>query len=502
MKYLVGIDAGSSSCKVCVFDTEGNCVGKAVREYPNYYPQPGMVEEDGEEMVLEIIQACKTAVEKANASGEDVLAVAFSTQGGPLALMDSEEKLMGNFISWQDLRGFMVAEELMGTMDPHRYYEISGLACSPSNPFTKLLWMRKFDPNFQSAVRYVTFQEYFLKRFGADEYVMDEMSCERIGLGSPENHDFSEELLNAFQFDRSKFGKVVKAGTIVGTVRPDIAELTGFSTKTLLCVGSQDSSCDSFGVGVLKEGDCSILLGTMGSLTVVKDQPVRVKNEAFVVNSNGGIGNWRIDGLSFTASSCYKWFRDTLCSAEVGIQKSSGIDAYDMINHEVAQSIPGANGITFMSTLQGGPTVYYNLNAKGAFTGITMHTSKGDLARAVMEGICYEMRSIIDYLESEGVTFNNLKLIGGATRSPLWCQMMSDITQKPLFISKNPETGCLGAAMYAGIGSGVFRDAEDAVSKCVRLSTVYAPSFDTKDAYEEGYQRYMKLIQTLNTHFY
>ena len=99
MKYLVGIDAGSSSCKACVFDTEGNCVGKAVREYHNYYPQPGMVEEDGEEMVLEIIQACKTAVEKANASGEDVLAVAFSTQGGPLALMDSEEKLMGNFIS-------------------------------------------------------------------------------------------------------------------------------------------------------------------------------------------------------------------------------------------------------------------------------------------------------------------------------------------------------------------------------------------------------------------
>lgn len=97
MKYLVGIDAGSSSCKVGVFDTEGNCVGMAVREYPNYYPQPGMVEQDGEEMVLEIIQACKTAIEKANANGEDVLAVAFSTQGGPLALMDSDEKTDGQF---------------------------------------------------------------------------------------------------------------------------------------------------------------------------------------------------------------------------------------------------------------------------------------------------------------------------------------------------------------------------------------------------------------------
>ena len=163
--------------------------------------------------------------------------------------------------------------------------------------------------------------------------------------------------------------------------------------------------------------------------------------------------------------------------------KEQGEDPYDLINKQIATSPIGANGITFLSFLQGAGGARINGKARGTFVGMTLGTRKADMARAVMEGICYEMYDIIRAEEDSGIKIDKIRLAGGAAKSPLWCQMMADIFKHPIQILENGEAGCLGAALYAGVGVGAYKDCHEA-AKVARTTKEYTPNPDNYAAYD------------------
>ena len=297
---------------------------------------------------------------------------------------------------------------------------ITGSPFSPINPITKHLWLRKFEPeNFYNADHFVTMQEFFLREFGAEENITDESSCGREGLSETDKHRYSERIFEIFDFDLSKRARVVPGGTPICKIPPHIAEKTGLSTRTLLCMGALDQNSSHFGAGIIREGDACIVLGTFGACYVVSDKPVREPHGALIVKSNTGMSNWTLEGMSFACASSFKWFRDTFGELEKATQGLTGVDAYDLITHQIAQSQPGANGVTFLNYLQGATNARANPAAKGVFAGMTLATTRPDMARAVMEGICYEMKEIINLEENCGVKVTNVRIAGGGTKSPL-----------------------------------------------------------------------------------
>jgi xylulokinase len=207
--------------------------------------------------------------------------------------------------------------------------------------------------------------------------------------------------------------------------------------------------------------------------------------------------------MTNTGASSFRWFRDELCSMEVATAKLMHIDPYNVITATAQNSKPGANGVTALTCFQGSHTRIKNEKARGAFFGINLGTTKADLAQAILEGICYEMKDILKMNEAlYGKEAKIIRLCGGVAKSPYWCQMFADVFEKPIELTEVTELGCLGAAMCAGIGAGLFKDTTDAVKKCVHVKETYTPNPEAAAVYREGFDKWFECLKVVNAEIY
>ena len=499
-KYLVGIDEGTTGCKTCIFDFDGNLIAYDYREYPSYYPHAGWVEQTAEDITPALYDSCKAAVTKSGVDKNDIVALGISSQGSVIGLLDKDGKLLRPFVGWQDLRGGQKEFDWITDRIPRdKFYSITGDPLGSVFSIAKLVWLKQNEPeNWEKTAMFSTNQDYFLKVFGAEDYWTDLSSSSREGMGDVNNNAWSVELHDMLGISMDKRAKVVpEPGKVVGKIPKDIAEKTGLAEGTLLCMGAHDQNCNTFGAGAIDDGTCVMVMGTFGSSFVVSDKPIRDPNRKLVVKGNHGVGNFTIEAFSATAASSYRWYRDTFCDLENAAGKLLHENTYNLINPQIDRVPPGANDVVFLPYLQGASGARLNVNARGAFVGMTLGTTKADMARAVMEGICYEMNDILLAEAAAGIDIKAIRLTGGAANSPLWCQICADIYQKPIQLLHSPETGCMGAALYAGVGAGVYKDCREA-AKVVRIVKEFEPNKENFPAYEASFRKFTDTYEALN----
>ncbi|MCI8327878.1 MAG: carbohydrate kinase, partial [Lachnospiraceae bacterium] len=250
--------------------------------------------------------------------------------------------------------------------------------------------------------------------------------------------------------------------------------------------------------GLVKDGSAVAVIGTYGSTYVALDKSMRDPNKVLIFKGNSGPENFTFEAASIASASSYRWYRDVFCDLEVAAGKVVGEDPYELINQQIETVAPGANGITFLPYLQGagsGPRA--DIYARGCILNASLGTTKAEIARAIMEGITYEMRDNIEAIKRVGIELNDLRIVGGGTKAPLWCQMQADIYKQSVSVLQTSETGCLGAAIYAGVGVGIYKDYEDASEKAVRVKEIYHPNPENYAAYDEGYKRYCVAYESL-----
>ena len=256
----------------------------------------------------------------------------------------------------------------------------------------------------------------------------------------------------------------------------------------MLCVGAMDQNCSTMGGGLVRDGSAVSVIGTYGAVYVASEKSVRDPERILIVKNNSGPENYTIEAASIASASCYRWFRDTLGPLEVAMAKEFGElgNAYHLLNRQIDSVAPGANGITFLPYLQGADPY-----ARGCFLGLSLGTTKAEMARAVMEGITLEMRDNFEAIRKMGIVVNEIRAVGGATNSAVWSQMQADMYKVPVSVLEVPETGCLGAALYAGVGLGVYKDLDEAVKRAVRVKARYEPNPDNFDCYDKAYVRFV-----------
>lgn len=499
-KYLVGLDGGTTGCKTCIFDLEGNLVGSDYREYPCYYPKPGWVEQIPEDLLPAFYDSIKAAITKSEINPNDIIGFGFSSQGSVIGLLDENGELIRPFVGWQDLRGEDGGVDyLLERMPRSEIYKITGDPVGTVFSNSKLAWLKLNEPeNWEKTALFSTHQDYFLKQFGADGYYTDFSSASREGMMDIDKQCWSKELHDMLEIPLSKRAEIVKEpGKVVGKIGQEVSEKTGLPVGTPICMGAHDQNCCTFGAGAVEDGTATLVMGTFGSCFIVSDKSIRDPKERLIVKGNHGVGNYTIEAFSNTAASSYRWYRDVFCDYEKQLAKEQGKDPYDLINEQIATSPIGANGVTFLSYLQGASGSRINGNARGTFIGMTLGTTKADVARAVMEGICYEMYDIIRAEMEAGIELNGIRLTGGAAKSPLWCQMMADIFKQPIHILQTSETGCLGAALYAGVGVGAYKDVKEAASM-VHITKTYEPNPDNYEAYDAAYKKFIQVYEALD----
>lgn len=504
MKYFMGVDEGTTGCKACLVDETGVPVSISYREYPCYYPQPGWVEQDIKEITECIFSASREAVVKSHVDPRDIVGVSHSNQGITMVLLDeNDEPVMPHTIGWQDLRHVEMLDELKMKVDLDQFWRISGMEyCTYNTPV--LLWLQKNKPDVWKRVRRIcSHQDYFLKQYGAAGYFIDEGSANMLGMVRVEDTEWDDRLLAVYGVTRDMLPEIVhKPGQVLGHVSAAVSQKMGLPVGCAVCQGGLDMNCCTIGAGALDSGTEMLVMGTAGISILISDVFKLDPRRRLTMRSNPGLGNWQYMIMTNTGASAFRWFRDAICSMEVATSKLIGADPYDLITASAAQSRPGANGVTALTCIQGAHTRKKNEKARGGFLGVSLGTTKADLAEAILEGICFEMRDILDMKEALAGKIKNIRLGGGVAKSPMWCQMFADVFQKPVEVTEVQEMGCLGAAMCAGIGAGLFKNPTDAIVKCVRLKRAYVPNAALADQYNESFNRWQRAYSVANAQIY
>ena len=504
-KYLVGIDEGTTGCKTCIFDFEGNIVGTDYREYPSYFPGPGRVEQKASDITPNLFDSCKQAIKNSGIDPQEIVALGLSSQGGVIGLLDENGDLVRDFVGWQDIRGQQPEfDEILSKISHDEYYGITGDPLGFTLSAAKLIWLKNNEPeNWAKTALFSTHQDYFLKQFGADGYYTDLSSASRESCCDVNNHCWSQKMLDVFEIRPDQRAELTTdPGRVVGHISPEISEKTGLPVGCNICVGAHDQNCCSFGGGAVDDGTAVMVIGTFGSCFVVSDKPIRDPNKKLIVKGNHGVGNWTIEAFSNTAASSFRWYRDTFCDLERAAGAVCKENPYNLITRQMEDIPVGSRGVTFLPFLQGAAGSRGNANAKGTFLGMDLGTTKADMARSVLEGICFEMYDIVRAELAADIEVKAIRLTGGAAKSPFWCQMLADVTQCPIQLLQTSETGCLGAALYAGIGSGIYKDCQDAVTRAVKITQEFTPNPDNKDAYMEAFTRWCDAYDALDGRFY
>ncbi len=494
--YLAGVDVGTTGVRCALFDLEGTQVASEYREYGARYPKPGWVEQDLDDLIAKTMEACATTIARSRIPPEQILSVAFSTQRSVTCPVLDDGRAVRPAISWQDARTGAQVEQMRALVDPAEYYATAGLPLGTTWIITKYLWMRANEPEQLARVhKILQVQDIMLRAFGADGFYTDLSDMAFYGVWDVREAAWNRKLLDLFGVNESLFGLPTRSGTRVGAITAAVSARTGFKTGTPVCVGAGDQNCAVIGMGAIRGGIGTVTLGTAGLAILSVDKPVPGFGGMMVTN-HVLPAMWEVEGLSNAAAASYRWWRDLLGEQELSAQHPAG-SAYARLDELAAQSAPGAKGLLYLPYLATAGTPHWNPNARAAFIGMSLSHGRSEMTRAVMEGVCLEIRDMTERWLAQGMPLEVLRIGGGATKSRLWNQIQADVYGRPVQTLKENETTALGAAILAGVGAGVFASVNEGVEAIVRVGAEIQPDPGRHRMYDDLYAAYAKAYQGL-----
>lgn len=489
---LVGIDVGTTGSKAIVTDSEGHILGSGYKEYTCTYPNPNWVEQKASDLMTGAFTACSEAIKASGVTPSDIKAISFSAQRATFGLMDNSNNIINDCLYvWQDNRAASIMGELQEKMDPVKLYNIGGQPVTPTFTLEKLLWIQKYQPELLEKTKtLIMIPGLAAYAFGADELTADQANACCSSLLDIHTGTWSTEIITTYGLDKNIFPEVVKPGTVIGKVSAKAAKASGLSEGTLIVSGSGDNQCGALGAGVTKEGEASMSLGTSGVLVVGTEKPL-LKDDMALMVANALVENlYEAEAIQLGAASSYRWLRDTLCQSEVTRGQAINQDPFTLMEEHVVKSPPGANGTVFLPYLSGAGYPTWESSFAGSFHGIRFNTTRSDMVRSVMEGITLESKDMYESLKDSGVKIDVLTIIGGATKSPTWRQMIADMFKTNVRTLQNPDATLLGAVILAGYGAGTYHSLSEGVERIVRFSEIIEPCSNRSAIYDQVYQNF------------
>ncbi|MFF7986899.1 FGGY-family carbohydrate kinase [Streptomyces sp. NPDC007901] len=507
-RYVIGIDAGTTGCRTVIFNLRGDEIASGYKENPLRYPQAGWVECSPQAIIDNCYDSTREAIGKSGIDPQDIASISFTMMRSSFVLRDEDGGFVRDIIMWQDLRNaemlpWMEQQLAEHGMTADDLYDITGFPLGQVWPSSKIYWVKKHHPELYERTALIhSIHALVMKAYGADDYIDDTDDAGWWQIVDGDTFQYDHKLAGIFGVDAAKYSKNVPSGTVAGAVTREVAEKTGLAEGTPLVVGSGDHQCAAVGLGNITEGMASLVLGTAGVIVAQSEQPVRDPNrKAHVIGS--ALHKWEIEGHASAAASSFKWVRQTFGQLEMTAQELTGIDCYDLLTRQAAQSRPGAQGLVFVPWLAGAACPFYNADARGAFVGMTFGHNKSDIVRAAMEGVCYEMRAMIDAINQAGLPdFEFFRISGGAARSPLWNQISADVYGKPVETVKAKEATALGAAMIGAVGAGVFGSLKEAVDEMVHVVGRWEPVEANVKVYDDMYRIFDGTYHALSARVY
>lgn len=486
---LAGLDIGTSGCKFTILDEQSNVLGKDYCPY-EAKREGGHHELDCEEVWNSVKRVIKNAT--AQCPEEKVEAFAVTTLGETVALLDKDDHIIGGGIIYTDSRGQEECLELVRLMGGEkRMTEITGTVPRSMYTLCKLMWMEKHSDIVDRADKILLMEDFATYLFTGERKVAYSSAMRTLGL-DVNTMTWSHEVMDAAGIDYRKFSTPVPAGTIVGTVKPALAQELGLSPDTVVCTGGHDQACCALGAGVVEDYVCMEGTGTTQNNTFYSRDllPMDFMIQhyfSFVPHAlpDAHLYFWGIGA----GGVLLQWFRDNLGRMEKQIAKEQGKDVYQMLDAMVSPEPTGLLITPFFADTGAmeGP------GQKASFWGLSLETKPIDIYKGLMEGLAFEIRHFYDILESGGIEIRHVHASGGGAKSPVWLQIKADVTGRNFQALKNSETGTVACVMLASVALGKHKDLKDAAKTYVKLSRTYEPDPKRHAIYNELYEKYKRI---------
>jgi xylulokinase len=486
MPLLIGIDLGTTGCRAVVYDDQGTCLGDSYREYGLITHSASVIEQDAAMWWELACGVVREAIARSDVDRNAVRALAVSSQGIAFVLIDEIGRPLGNAISWLDTRAGDESVLILERYPADRLFAITGKRASPAYVLPKLLWLRRNRPDEWRRARRILLSHDYLVYRACGECVTDHSLAGGTLLYDLRSSGWSDELLAAFDIAPGLLPTLRWAGTPVGTLTRLAAEELGLPPATIVVVGGQDQKCAALGAGI-ESGVATVSLGTAAAIIQTMDRPhtdirMRVPTFSFVLSDC-----WVLEGVIGTGAGSLRWLRDLL----------GGDAAYDGLVDAAAGVTPGTDGLVFLPHLSGAGSPYWDGTARATFHGLSLATTRAHLTRAVLEGVAFQIRANLAVTQELAGVVKQVILFGGGARSSLWRAIIGDAANLPVATTPSVETAALGAAMLAGLGSGLFVSPTDARRALVQVGQSRAPVAENVAFYETTYHHYREIEERL-----
>lgn len=497
MRYLLGIDLGTSGTKTVLFDENGVSVASATVEYPMYQPQNGWSEQDPADWWNAAVSTVKTVLDKSGVPAASIAGLGISGQMHGLVMLDENGEVLRRSIIWNDGRTGEECREITEIIGKDRLVEITANPALTGFTAGKIRWVQKNEPELYKRCAHILLPKDYVRYMLTGVCATEVSDASGMQLLDVPKRQWSDEVLGKLGIDKALLGSMHESCEVTGTVTAKAAALTGLKEGTPVVGGAGDNAAAAIGTGVVRTGSAFATIGTSGvvfahSDTVAIDPQGRVHSFCSAVP-----GAWTVMSCTLAAGLSLKWFRDTFCAAETATAAGMGVDPYMLMDKQADRVPIGADRLLFLPYLMGERSPLLDENARGAFIGLSAIHTRQHLLRAVMEGVMYSQRHCLDVLREMKVAPAMITASGGGGTSPVWRQMMADVFGVPVNTIKNREAPALGVAILAGVGTGVYASVQEACDRIIRVNEPQAPIADNVNTYEPFYQIYRSLYPKL-----
>lgn len=502
MKYVIGIDLGTSATKTVLFTERGEKVASASEEYLLLQPHNGWAEQNPEDWWKAAVNTLREVVKKSGVSPESIVSLGISGQMHGLVMLDENGKVLRPSIIWCDQRTEKECEEITEKVGRERLIEITANPALTGFTASKIMWVKNNEPEIYAKCRHILLPKDYVRYMLTGVFATEMSDASGMQLLDVPNRKWSKEVLDALDIDESLLGKLYESPEVTGAISAEASRLTGLSENTKVVGGAGDNAAAAVGTGVVTNGSAFTTIGTSGVVYAHTDSPVidpkgRVHTFCCAVP-----GAWHVMGVTQAAGLSLQWLRNNICTAEMKDSEKGGVPVYKIMDDKAANIPIGAEKLLYLPYLMGERTPHLDPNCRGVFFGLSAVHTRAHMIRAVMEGVGYSLYDCVSVLCEMGIVPEEMLVTGGGGRSELWRRMLCDIFNMNLRTIESKEGAALGVAALAAVGAGIYKTVPDACEVMVKKSAgVTEPVASNTELYHKYHAVYKNLYKSLQNDF-
>jgi xylulokinase len=494
MSYLLGIDAGTTMVKAALFDEDRGAVADASVDCTVSFSDEHRAEIDMGLYWEACIKCINEISKKEKIHFKDIEAISISSQGVTFVPIDRYGRELRKGIFYYDTRAVSEARALIEHFGEDKIYEVTGQpAVSAQLEAAKLMWIHRNEPDcYKEIYKILLVHDYLAYKFTG------KCVCVQPVISSSLLFDLRQkrwwgEILDFIGLSEEKLPDIYKPGDPIGPITKEVSGETGISSDAQVVAGAIDQVCGMLGIGNTHSGILSESTGSVLAIHMVSDD-IFNRQDAGVYNfCNAVADTYALISVCPSAGTTLNWFKETFCEKEKEEAQNKGVDIFDLLLKKAEKIDAGSEGLIMLPHLAGMGSPSPNMSAKGMFYGFRLHHKKPHFVRSLVESIAYMLKSNIDVFKNSGLEIEGIRSFGGGSKSRIWNQIKADVCGLPVITSNFHEPGCQGAAVLAGVGSGIYKNIEDGCRRLISLGKPVCPDQENLKRYEQGYEEYLKL---------